>query len=321
MYLTRRHACVLQLDDWVLCRIYKKNTNSSASTNNSCSQGPLMMGHESNDHSIPMDDHIPLPVLHPPTAAVAAITTISRLQQHQRGVAAATTNYCSALLDNDDTFFQGLLSGNDHDQDDGVRPTPTNSITNAANNNFIQLGGLAPAAASAGGSSIGGNIMLCSESKPEQLQQQLCLVTPSFQAKRALTSLHYWYDATGSYINPPAPPSKRFQSYNNSSGGSSNSNNSTNSIIDSIATNIDGSINVNCNAKNNNDHADDDGHTNTIQNMLHQVPHGSAAAAAQDHPQHSAAARTLGGSGSSTGTIFRQVPCQLLSNMNWRSRS
>ncbi|KAG1368179.1 NAC transcription factor NAM-2 [Cocos nucifera] len=99
----------LRMDDWVLCRIYKKNSSSSSNNNNNARQ-------MDRDREDSMDDRMAPPAL---TQQAAINTQPNPWPHHQR----APNNY-TALLDSDETFFERLLT-----TEDGL---PTNPMTRLA---------------------------------------------------------------------------------------------------------------------------------------------------------------------------------------------
>ncbi|XP_010278293.1 PREDICTED: NAC transcription factor 56-like [Nelumbo nucifera] len=74
----------LRLDDWVLCRIYKKNNSNR------------LMERDKEDS---MTDMMALPT-----------STVEGQQSSKQPPAQRTTNYGGMLLESDDNFFEGLLS-------------------------------------------------------------------------------------------------------------------------------------------------------------------------------------------------------------------
>ncbi|KAK1307779.1 NAC transcription factor 25 [Acorus calamus] len=91
----------LRLDDWVLCRIYRKNN----------AQRPTDQREDSMDEMLPL---MPLP---PPVTNNTGQPTNSKPHATNKSNTGAATHY-NALLDNDETFFQDLLT-------DGNNPMPT----------------------------------------------------------------------------------------------------------------------------------------------------------------------------------------------------
>ncbi|XP_077243230.1 NAC domain-containing protein 2-like isoform X1 [Tasmannia lanceolata] len=99
-HITPSKNTSLRLDDWVLCRIYKKNNSQKAAA--------VMEGDED-----PMGDMLAAPVMdnqeeeeqqqmNPPESST----------QQQQHLKPTTTNnyYYSSFVDSDDSFFQGLLT-------------------------------------------------------------------------------------------------------------------------------------------------------------------------------------------------------------------
>ncbi|XP_072951838.1 NAC transcription factor NAM-B2-like [Typha angustifolia] len=93
--LTNNKKNSLRLDDWVLCRIYKKSSNANGM--NSSMKRPMEHHHDHREEDYSVDDMNSAPAMTPATQRLAT----SQIR--------APTNY-TALLDNDENFFQGLLS-------------------------------------------------------------------------------------------------------------------------------------------------------------------------------------------------------------------
>ncbi|XP_058073249.1 NAC transcription factor 56-like [Magnolia sinica] len=138
----------LRLDDWVLCRIYKKNNSQRA------------IERIKDDSMDEMLEKLP---------------TATQALHSQNAQAQKTTNFRS-LIDNDEQFFEGILT------DDGMN---SNHISHLASS---------------------------SRSKPEL---SILLAGGPLTLKRTVTS-PYWTDPM-----PAAPPTKRFQSNDSSTGGNS----------------------------------------------------------------------------------------------------
>ncbi|KAK1260193.1 NAC transcription factor 25 [Acorus gramineus] len=99
-----------QLDDWVLCRIYRKNNAQRPTDQREDSMGDML--------------------LPPPAINNTGQPTNSKPHTADKSNTGATTHY-NALLDNDETFFQDLLT-------DGNNPMPTTTTT-TTNNNKLHL--------------------------------------------------------------------------------------------------------------------------------------------------------------------------------------
>ncbi|XP_008799210.2 NAC transcription factor 25-like [Phoenix dactylifera] len=103
----------LRLDDWVLCRIYKKNSSSSSSnsssSNNDRDKEDSMDGMLARLSDRDMEDSMDGMLAPPAVTQHRAIGS----QPNPRPQPQRAPNIYTALLDNDDTFFQGLLTSED----------------------------------------------------------------------------------------------------------------------------------------------------------------------------------------------------------------
>ncbi|XP_038987690.1 NAC transcription factor 25 [Phoenix dactylifera] len=179
----------LRLDDWVLCRIYKKNSTNS---NNA-----RLVDRDREDS---MDDRMAPPAL---TQQPAISTQPNPRPQHQR----APNNY-TALLDSDETFFEGLLTTGD--------VLPTNRMTQLA----------------------GGP-------RPKLDLSTIPTNNSTRPPKRALTS-PYWSDA-GRVTPPPPKRFQACNNGSSSSNCTATTNNNTSSGSNSSAANNSSSSNSNSN--------------------------------------------------------------------------
>ncbi|KAJ6847191.1 NAC transcription factor 25-like [Iris pallida] len=185
----------LRLDDWVLCRIYRKNNNNTSSSSTTQMEGDC-----SREESV---DHMgPLQPLHQ-SAAISPrpqlnLGTPHHHHHHHHLLHRAPASNYTALLDNDDTFFEGLLITADHQLGHGVH----------------------------GGLGSSNPMSIAQLTKPEL--SMLAAPNTSLRAKRLITS-PYWCDSTGStlppVVLPAAPPAKRFQASSSSSNSTTNNNN------------------------------------------------------------------------------------------------
>lgn len=183
----RFHLSSVQLDDWVLCRIYKKNSNNN--------NARLV----DRDREDPMDDRMAPPAL----AQQPSISTQSNPRpQHQRA-----PNSYTALLDSDETFFEGLLT-----TEDGL---PTNPITQLA---------VAP--------------------RPKLDLSTIPTNNSTRPPKRALTC-PYWSDA--GMVTPPPPKRFQVCNNGSSSNCTTTNNNNNSSGSSSGAANNSSSNNSNSN--------------------------------------------------------------------------
>ncbi|MQL80117.1 hypothetical protein Taro_012566 [Colocasia esculenta] len=91
----------LRLDDWVLCRIYKKNSSGNQRLLSEEAQ-------EKDGDTEDMYKSLPLPLLRHHVAVPRRPTSRVVLQPHNKPD--YTTNYGALHLDNDENFFEGLLA-------------------------------------------------------------------------------------------------------------------------------------------------------------------------------------------------------------------
>ncbi|PKA47892.1 NAC domain-containing protein 18 [Apostasia shenzhenica] len=110
----------LRLDDWVLCRIYKKNNNNinqrsildrdKGKDDDMLNQNSLQdnMISAQHLHHCPPPHQLPGIIIHPSHSQQppAQTSNLCKLQLARTDA----SNYSSALLDNNDTLFEGLLT-------------------------------------------------------------------------------------------------------------------------------------------------------------------------------------------------------------------
>ncbi|KAI4299332.1 hypothetical protein L6164_032801 [Bauhinia variegata] len=88
----------LRLDDWVLCRIYKKNNINNL-------QRPLLID---QDKELSVEAMLP------------TMPTLSMANTHQNAKSSRTTSYGSLGIENDDNFFDGILAADHSMQQNGA---------------------------------------------------------------------------------------------------------------------------------------------------------------------------------------------------------
>ncbi|OIV94341.1 hypothetical protein TanjilG_21681 [Lupinus angustifolius] len=120
----------LRLDDWVLCRIYKKNNNSTMPR-------PPLMEH---DNELSMETMLP---------TISTLSMANYTNHNSKLLSSRNNGYAPLVLDqNDDNFFNGILAA-DQNMQNGLSSSPSKrfrgdlnggSITIAEeNNSFVSL--------------------------------------------------------------------------------------------------------------------------------------------------------------------------------------